>query len=135
MKTQSTSIVLIVINLVVLGLQFANAKPSQPDSVIPIVRTRAFELLDDQGRVRAELRVFPAQPKLKMPDGTVGLPEIVQLRLINSQGGPRVKLGTSEDGGGLYVGGDESYIQVLARSENPFIRIRNKEGREQIVKP
>ena len=63
MKTQRVSIALIIVNLVLLGLQFANGSPTQPEpAVVPLIRTRALELVDDQGRVRAELRVTPAQP-------------------------------------------------------------------------
>ena len=65
---------------------------------------RALELIDDRGRVRAELKVFPALPTVKMPDGTIGYPESVMLRLIDSKGGPNVKLSASEDGSGLVLG-------------------------------
>ena len=101
-------------------------------------RGRALEIVDDQGRVRAEIKVFPAQPTFKMPDGTTGYPEAVQLRLIDSRNGPHVKLVTTEDGSGLVLGGQtgtKGYTQLLSRGADPFIKIVNKDGREQIVKP
>ena len=61
-------------------------------------RGRALEIVDEHGCVRTEIKVRPTQPKLKMPDGTTGYPEAVQLRLFSSQNSPNVKLVTTEDG-------------------------------------
>jgi hypothetical protein len=94
-----------------------------------------LEIVDDQGRVRAEIKVLPAQPTLKMPDGTTGYPEAVQLRLISSQNRPHVKLVTTEDGSGLVLGGDKGHTQLLARGMDPFIKIVTKDGRERTIKP
>jgi hypothetical protein len=70
---------------VIIALTFANAgmlvlSLAQPHSaaaqeIAPVLRGRALEIIDDQGRIRAEPKVFPAQPALKMPDGTTGYPE------------------------------------------------------------
>jgi hypothetical protein len=136
MKNQRVSIALIVVNLILLGLQFAHGSPKQSEPAAPIVRARALELVDDEGRVRAELRVHPAQPNLKMADGSKGFPEAVQLRLLTSKNGPNVKLVTTEDGAGLVLGGDKGYIQLLSRSaEDPLIKIALKDGREKVLKP
>ena len=57
-------------------------------------------------------------------------------RLINSQNGPDVKLTSTDDGAGLALGGDSGYVQILSRGANPpFIKIVNKDGREQTLKP
>src|SRR5215217_7405938 len=101
----------------------------------PILRARALEIVDDQGRVRAEIKVLPAQPTLKMPDGTTGYPEAVQLRLISSQNSPNVKLVTTEDGSGLVLGGEKGQSQLLSRGMDPFIKIVTKDGRERTIKP
>jgi hypothetical protein len=137
MKIQRFFIVgLVIVNLALIGHQFAQGKPDQSKDVVPIVRARAFEIVDDHGRVRAEIKVLPAQPDFKMPDGTKGYPETVQLRLISSQGAPNVKLGTTEDGAGLVTGGEAGYVQVLSRGTNvPFVKIVTKDGREQLMKP
>ena len=125
-----------LVNLVLLGVLFARGSQSAPEPVAPIVRARVLELVDDQGRVRAELRVLPGQPDLKMPDGTTGYPEAVQLRLITSKNGPNVKLVTTEDGAGLVLGGDKGHIQFLARSPNdPLIKIVSSDGREKTITP
>jgi hypothetical protein len=94
-----------------------------------------LEIVDAQGRVRAEIKVLPAQPALKMPDGTTGYPEAVQLRLISSQNRPHVKLVAAEDGSGLVLGGDAGHTQLLSRGRAPLIKIVNKDGRERTLAP
>jgi hypothetical protein len=85
--------------------------------------------------LRAELKVTPPDPNVKMPDGTVGFPESVLFLTFSSTGSPHVKLGAS-DGGGLVLGGDGTYIQILSRGANtPFVKIVAKDGREQTMKP
>jgi hypothetical protein len=133
MKTQRIAIVLTIINVTILILFRANSAP-KPE-VAPVLRGRALELVDDQGRVRAEIKVHPAEPTLKMADGTIGYPEAVVLRLIDSGGGPNVKLVATEDGAGLVIGGDAGYVQVLSRGTNlPFVKLVTKDGREQMMK-
>ena len=41
----------------------------------------------------------------------------------------------AEDGGGLVPGGIRSYTQLLSRGTDPFIKIVNKDGREQTITP
>ena len=79
--------------------------------------------------------MLPSQPALKMPDGTVGYPETVLLRLIDSKNGPHVKLAALEDGSALVLGGEHrGYTQLLSRSRDPFIKIVANDGREQVIK-
>ena len=135
MNWQRFAVIATVLNLVILILNLAEVCSVAAQGVTPVLRGRALEIVDDHGRVRAEIKVLPAQPTLKMPDGTVGYPETVQLRLISSQGGPHVKLGTMEDGSGLVLGGEGAYTQLLSRGKNPFIKIVTADGREQTIKP
>lgn len=129
------TIVLTLINLILLAFSLAQLHPAAAESIAPVLRGRALEIVDDRGRVRAELKVFPAQPTLKMPDGTTGYPEAVQLRLISSEGSPHVKLVTTEDGSAVVLGGESGYVQILSRGANPFVKLVNKDGREQVIKP
>jgi hypothetical protein len=133
MNWQRAAIVLTIVNLVLLMILLAEMRPLDAQGVPPVLRGRALELVDDRGSIRAEIKVLPAQPKLKMPDGSIGYPEAVQLRLINSKGGPNVKLVTTEDGAGLVLGGDGAYVQILSRGANPFLKILPKDGRELVV--
>jgi hypothetical protein len=118
MKTLKAVIALTVANAAMLVFSFAQPLRTAAQDVAPVLRGRALEIVDDHGRVRAEIKVLPAQPALKMPDGTTGYPETVQLRLINSQNGPHVKLTTTEDGSGLVLGGQTGtagYTQLRSR--------------------
>ncbi len=137
MKTQRFVIVLIVINLFVLMSTLFHANSAATPEVVPVLRGRALEIVDDQGHVRAMIKVFPADPKVKMPDGTTGYPETVLLRLIDSKGGPNVKIAATEDGSAVSLGGESNptHIQILARGTNTSLKLVNKDGRQQVIKP
>src|SRR6266851_4490678 len=122
MKTQQLLVALTVANAAMLVFSLTQPHSTAAQDVAPVIRGRALEIVDDHGRVRAEIKVLPAQPTFKMPDGTTGYPETVQLRLISSHGGPHVKLGATEDGSGLVLGGESAYVQILSRGTNPFVK-------------
>lgn len=130
-------IVLTVVNFVLLTLSFARLDAAVAQDVAPVLRGRALEIVDDHGRVRATIAVLPADPDVKMPDGKTGYPETVLLRLITSEGRPNVKLSTTEDGAGLGLGGESNptYVQVLARGGSTSLKLTDKDGREQLIKP
>ena len=132
---QRFTFTLTAVNLILLALGVAQLRPAIAQEVAPVLRARALEIVDDQGRVRAEIKLLPAQPTLRMPDGTTGYPEAVQLRLISSQNNPNVKLVTTEDGSGLVLGGERGHTQLLSRRADPFIKIVTGDGRERTVKP
>ena len=134
-KLQRLTIILAVLNIVIFTFGLAQLRPASAQAVAPVLRARALEIVDDQGRIRAEIKVLPAQPTAKMPDGTTGYPETVQLRLISSQNSPHVKLWTTEDGAGLVLGGEKGYTQLLSRGTDPSIKIVTKDGRERTIKP
>jgi hypothetical protein len=136
MNCQRVGIVITALNLGILLVNLAEVRPAA-QGVPQVLRGRALEIVDDQGRVRAEIKVLPAQPALKMPDGTVGYPESVLLRLLDSNNGPHVKLQALEDGSGLVLGGQtgsRGYIQLSSRRKDPVINIMANDGREQTIK-
>jgi hypothetical protein len=133
MFSQRLATILTAFNLVLLAFLLAQGRPAVATSSPSVLRGRALELVDERGRVRAEIKVMPAEPALKMPDGTVGYPETVLLRLIDSQGGPNVKIAATEDGSGLVLGGESAYVQVLSRGQTPFLKIVNKDGRQRTI--
>jgi hypothetical protein len=134
-KLQRLTIILTAFNLILLAFGLAQLRPASAQGVAPVIRTRALEIVDDEGRVRAEIKVLPAEPTLEMPDGTIGYPEAVQLRLISSHNSPHVKLVATEDGSGLVLGGEKGHTQLLSRGTDPFIKIVTKDGRERTIKP
>lgn len=137
MNTQRLAIALTVINLAILMSTLAQSHSATADGTLPVLRGRALEIVDDQGRVRADLKVYPADLKVKMPDGTTGYPETAMLRIYSSKGAPNVKLATTEDGSALVLGGESNpmYAQILSRGSSPLLKLVNKEGREQVIKP
>jgi hypothetical protein len=137
MKTQRFATVLTVINLVILMLTLAHSRPATADGVATVLRGRSLEIIDDQGRVRASIKVHPADKTFKMPNGKTGYPETVMFRLIDPNGRPEVKLGASEQGGGLGLIGESDTTHVLLQAEgtDSSLKLTNKNGREQIIKP
>jgi len=125
------------LNVVLLMPTLFRANSAPPEPIAPVLRAHALEIVDDQGRVRAMIKVFPADPNVKMPDGTSGYPETVLLRLINSKGAPNVKIAAIEDGSAMSLGGESNptHVQVLARGTNTSLKLVNKDGREQVIKP
>ena len=105
--------------------------------IAPVLRGRELQLLDHRGRVRAEIKVLPPDPAVKMPDGTTGYPETVLLRLIDSQGRPNVKIAATEDGSAMSLGGntDPTHIQILSRGDRPLMKLVNRDGKQQTIQP
>ena len=136
MNTQRFLIALTVVNVALLIISVARPGATA-DGGAPVLRGKALEIVDDRGRVRASITVFPADPAVKMPDGTTGYPETVLLRLINSKGAPNVKLATTEDGAGLVLGGESNptHAQVLARGATTSLKLSNKDGRLKLIEP
>ena len=90
----------------------------------------------DQSDVRAQLRVFPPDPKHKLPNGEP-YPETVLLRLIDPNGRPSVKLATDVRGGGLYLGGPEDPTMARLGADGAEARLElvNKDRREKVIRP
>jgi len=136
MKTQRVAIALTMLNLVILMFVLLRANSAPSAEVAPVLRGRALEIVDDHGRVRAMIKVFPDNPTVKMPDGTMGYPETVLLRLIDSKA-PNVKIAATEDGSAVSLGGESNptHVQVLARGTSTSLKLVNQDGREQLIKP
>jgi len=136
MKSQSLLVALLITNIAFLRFQLVYPRPEHAATTPAVLRARALELVDDHGRIRADIKVLPAQTVSRMEDGSTQYPETVLLRLINSKNGPDVKLAATEDGAALSLGGDSGYVQILSRGANPpFIKIVNKDGRQQTIQP
>lgn len=105
-----------------------------PD-IAPVLRSRALEIVDGQGKVRAQITVLPSTTQ----DGKT-YPETVLLRLIDPNGRPAVKIGASVDGTGMSLAGDSerrawSGVQILAEGTGSLLKLVNKDGREQVIEP
>jgi hypothetical protein len=137
MKNQRLLIALTVVNMALLMFSFARTEAAGAQDVAPVLRGRALEIVDERGRVRASITVFPADPSVKMPDGTTGYPETVLLRLISPAGRPNVKVAASERGAAVSFGGesDPTNVQILAAGGSTSLKLVNEDGREQLIKP
>jgi len=135
MKIQRLLIALTVVNLgLLIFLLLSHIGPALANSVAPVVRGRALEIVDDQGRVRASIKVQPAETF--KPTGKK-YPETVILRLIDPNGRPEVKIVASERGAGLSFVGDSDATQVVLAADgaDSSLKLTNKDGRQQLVKP
>jgi len=137
MKSQKPLIILTVVNLGLLGYQAVQphlATASTAD-VPAVLRGRALEIVDERGKIRASLTVLPEDPKVIWKGKPY--PETVLLRLISPEGRPNVKLGASQMGAGLVIGGESNptYIQVLAEGGESTLKMINKDGTERLIKP
>src|SRR6476620_3010753 len=135
MKIQQLSIILTVINLGLLVYLLVTHRGSLLTSdVATVVRCRALQVVDDQGRVRAGISVLPAS--IFKPTGKA-YPETVILRLIDAKGRPEVKIVASEEGAGLgFVGqSDDTQVKLEAQGAESSLVLVNKDGKRQEVKP
>ena len=136
MKTQRLLIVLTVINLMIMTfLLFRETSPAQANDDRPqVLRGSALEIVDDQGRVRASIKLHPEEV---FKQTGKKYPETVMFRLIDQHGRPEVKIGASVEGGGLAFIGDSDVTQVQLRADgaNATLRLANEDGTEQVVKP
>jgi hypothetical protein len=133
MKTQRLAIVLTLINLVTLVFVIAQSRTSEAQSVVPVLRGKALEIVDDRGQVRARINVEPAATE---NDGKK-YPEAAVFRLVDPNGNIRVKVGADKDGSGLLLADDSQQpgVHMLAKGTGSFLKLINKDGKEQIIKP
>lgn len=135
MKMQRLLIALTVVNLGLLMFLLvvtARNRVAIAEDVAPVLRGRALEIIDGQGRVRASIKVQPASTV----NGKT-YPENVILRLSDQNGRPEVKLGASEHGAGIGFVGDNDATQVLLQADgtDTSLKLTNKDGRALLFKP
>lgn len=142
MKIQRILTVLTVVNLgVVMFLLLNQTRTVEANGPATVLRGRALEIVDAQGKVRASIHIEPAGPA-RMSDGTLAkdgkiYPETVLFRLIRTDGRPSVKISTTEQGSALTLGGgvDPTYIVVSAEGGDPSLSLTNKDGQLRVVQP
>jgi hypothetical protein len=136
MKTMWLAIALTVLNLALLGVTLWRSSAVAAQQHGSVLRGKALEIVDDQGRVRASITLHAAGPSVPVHDGNV-YPETVVLRLIDPNGRPNVKLGASEEGSGLALGGDSdlTYVVLKADKADSSVKLTNKAGLEKVLAP
>ena len=133
MKTQRFLIGLTVGNLVLLMFVLAQPQTLGAEGVVPVLRANALEIVDERGKVRARINV---EASVTMPDGKT-YPEAVVFRMSDPSGLIRVKLGADHDGSGLMLADDSQQpgVHVLAKGTGSFLKLMNRDGREQLIRP
>ena len=122
MKFQRVAIVFSVLNLLLLLFLLAQVPSTAQQSVTPVVRTQAIELVDGNGKIRAQLDVEKTG-------------EVV-FRLRDAKGTIRTKFGANEDGSGLSLMDDrtEATVQIRANQSGASLILIDREGNKRIVK-
>ena len=134
MTVQKLSVVVIVLNLLLLVALLANRQPASAQDIAPVLRGRALQIVDEQGRVRASIGI-------STNDGAY--PENVVFRLHDRAGKPTVKLETHEGGvsypkgSGLGLLGDSDDTQAFIGTEGPTSKVdlKNRGGQRQQIRP
>ena len=135
MKTHRFLVVLTVLNLMLLSFLLLTRTPAAlAYTGSGVVRGNALEIVDARGRVRASIKVQPAETF--EPTGRK-YPETVVLRLIDQHGRPEVKIMASVEGGGLSFVGESDAVraQLHADRAESSLRLMNKAGRERLIEP
>jgi hypothetical protein len=132
---QRIALVLTFLNFVILAIDLGearSAKAQAAQSVLPVVRAHALQIVDAQGHERATIKIQPA-----VTMNGKSYPETVLLRLGDADSEPGVKLTTSVDGSALGLSnGHQGGVQLYARdSLGSFIRVIERDGRQQTFKP
>ena len=136
MKTSRALIALTVLNVMLVLLSLgASIQPVFADAPPAVLRARALQIVDEQGRVRASLSVLPATTS----NAGVATQETVLLRLITERGRPTVKIGASEEQSGMSVAGPtgtkDTYAILGADATTSSLKLRSEDGREQVIRP
>jgi hypothetical protein len=123
MKIQLLAIALAVINLVLLLFVLTQAESTTAQSVAPVLRAQAIELVDDHGQVRAQLNVESNGEAV--------------FRLRDATGAIRVKLGAAEDGSGLLLADEstEPGVHILVKPTGATLTLTGKDGQQQVLRP
>jgi len=100
-----------------------------------VLRGRALEIVDSEGRVRASISILPPGPS----QGGAEMSETVLFRLITERGRPTVKIGSSEPHSGLSFAGPtntkDTYVVLEAKGTTTSLKLRAEDGREQVLRP
>ena len=134
MKIQHIAVATTIINLLLMIVLLTKINPvtaQNEQNKSQVLRGSGLEITDKQGKIRASISFHEAVVK----DG-VTYPAGILLRLINSNGQPSVKIDASDDGGGLSFSNEANgYVQLSANKSGGLLKIKNADGKEQVIKP
>jgi hypothetical protein len=136
MSTRRSLYALMVLNLALLALALAQQfRPALAQQDLPVLRGRALEIVDPQGRIRASITILPASTSSSGEQQS----ETVLLRLITERGRPSVKIGASEPTSGLSFAGPtgtkDTYVVLQSNETASSLKLRSENGRQQVLEP
>ncbi|HEX8846166.1 MAG TPA: hypothetical protein VF791_16075 [Pyrinomonadaceae bacterium] len=122
MKSQRAANIFSVLNLLLLFFLLIQTPSTAQQSVEPLVRARAIELVDEGGKVRAQLNVESTG-------------EVV-FRLRDAKGTIRSKFGADESGSGLSLMDDrtEATVQIRANQSGGSMILIDRDGNKRAIK-
>lgn len=134
-ERQRLTLGLTLVNLILLVVLILSRAPAAFGSpgIVPVLRGRALEIVDAEGRIRANILVHGPETV-----NGVTYPETVLLRLADPKGGPVVKLTAAANGSALGLSDGLSGpggVQLYARDTGSFVRVVDRSGRTQVVRP
>lgn len=129
-----TALTIANFGILVFALLLPWLRSARANGAPPVIRGGALEIVDDEGRIRASIKV---QPTEVFKETGQKYPDTVILRLIDPAGRPEVKIAASEQGGGISLVGATDTTQVLLQADGPdsSLKLTNKSGRQQRIAP
>jgi hypothetical protein len=131
MKTQRIALAITIVNLILTIFLLSQIYRTKANEIAPVLRGRALEIVDAQGVIRANILVHgPETINGKL------YPETVLFRMADPKSGPVVKMTASAKGSALGLSDDaEAGVQLIAKDTGSFVKVVDKQGREQTLKP
>jgi hypothetical protein len=123
MKNKRFAIVVVGASFLVLFCLAAEPKREIPQNTPGVLRARAFELVDDAGKIRASI--------------TVETNGSAVFRMRDAEGTIRVKIDAKETGSGLLLLDETTNpgVQVLAGRDGTRMTIVNQNGAKRVIEP
>jgi hypothetical protein len=123
MESRRLVVGLVGVNLILVAVLLIQNHRVSAAADSGTIRTRALEVVDERGRVRAQLNVEA--------DG-----EAV-FRLRDSEGQVRVKLGAAGDGSGLLLldGSTEPGIHMVVKGSGSTLTLTSRGGQRRVITP
>jgi hypothetical protein len=122
MKFQRLAIALSVFNLLLLMFLAAQDHSSAQQGIPEVLRARAIEVVDENGKVRAQLNIEKTGEAV--------------FRLRDQKGTIRTKIGAGEGGSGLSLMDDrtDATVQIRANQDGGGITLFSRDGQRHDVK-
>ena len=124
MNLRLYAIVITAFNFLLFFLLLTQTAFTPIQNVTQVIRAKTFELVDDNGNVRAQLNI--EEP---------GNEAVFRIR--DSKGTIRVKLSGTADGSGLLLLNEktEPGVHIIVNPEGPSLSLIGKDGQKKVINP